>query len=91
LGGVRLQGRLAIAFQQPGDASDLSRTSIVTKTETLNLKCRCGAAWRFHQTSGHAAQGTQPMPSGDVFTCPNCGRSIDLREVRKDVLQLPGS
>lgn len=84
LGRVHLQTRFNISFQKPGQASASSPVFAVAKTvQTLNLKCQCGATWRFHETSGHADQGSQPMPTGDSFTCPNCGRSIDLRQFHK--------
>lgn len=84
LGRVRLQTKFNISFQKPGQASASSPVFAVAKTvQTLNLKCQCGATWRFHETSGHADQGSQPMPTGDSFTCPKCGRNIDLRELHK--------
>lgn len=86
LGRVRLQGSFKISFQKPDATSGSSPLLPVSKTvQTLNLKCQCGATWRFHETSGHPDQGSQPMPTGDTFTCPSCGRSIDLHELHKSV------
>jgi len=88
LGRVRLQGAVNVSLQGTGAGAGSSRTFSFAKTvRILTLKCQCGATWRFHETSGHPDQGSQPMPSGDAFTCPNCGRSMDLHEVRK---ALPG-
>jgi hypothetical protein len=84
LGRRRLQGGLSISVHDPGVTSGANRTFAISKTvRSLSLKCECGSTWRFHETSGHADQGSQPMPTGDSFTCPSCGRSIDLRELRK--------
>ena len=64
-----------------------------TTVKSLSLRCQCGTTWRFHETGGHPDQGSEPMPEGDSFVWKNCGRSIDLREIRKaqdEALSLPG-
>ena len=87
LGHVRTRWKLNISFQQPGEPSRAGSSFAFEKFErtvhSLSLKCECGAHWRFHETSGHADSDSQPMPIGDSFTCPKCGRVIDLRAVRK--------
>ena len=84
LGRVRFQGRLSVSLQKPGVTSNSSPSFEFKKSVVaLNSKCQCGTTWKFHETSGHPDQGSQPMPTGDSFICPNCGRSIDLRQVHK--------
>jgi hypothetical protein len=50
------------------------------KTRTMELKCKCGALWKFRDP---AEPGYEPFPSGDSFTCPGCGKIKDLREIHK--------
>jgi len=84
LGRIHMKGTFNISLQKPGVTSGSRPAFAVAKTvQTLNLKCQCGATWKFHETSGHPDEGSQPMPAGDAFTCPSCGRSIDLRELHK--------
>jgi hypothetical protein len=81
---VRLLGNVNISVQRGDPASGERSTFVVAKTvRSMSLKCQCGSTWKFHETGGHADEGSQPMPSGDAFTCPNCGRSIDLKPVRE--------
>jgi len=54
----------------------------------LSLQCQCGAIWQFAEGSGPVPTGmlppgTQPMPTGDLFVCPTCGCSIDLKTERQ--------
>ena len=42
--------------------------------------------WRslnFREGTGLFAPDTQPIPSGDSFVCPKCGKSIDLKAERQ--------
>jgi hypothetical protein len=57
----------------------------VSKTKSVNLaiKCACGLVHRFHKVNGKAAAGSQPFPQGDVYICPGCGKSLDLKSLRE--------
>ncbi len=84
---VRTRWKLNVSFQPQSAPAHSGSSLMVEKFErtahSLSLKCECGTTWRFHETSGHADPDSQPMPAGDSFTCPNCGRAIDLSEARK--------
>ena len=67
---------------QVGKSRTLSFVKTST-TRTLALKCQCGAFWKFTEGSGTQAPGTQPIPTGDSFVCPKCGKSIDLKAERQ--------
>lgn len=67
---------------QVGKSRTLSFVKTST-TRTLALKCQCGAFWKFTEGSGVQAPGTQPMPTGDSFVCPKCGKSMDLKAERQ--------
>ena len=83
-GKARIGGSFNISVERADPASGSNPTFVFAKTvKTMSLKCQCGETWRFHETSGHPDQGSQPMPEGDSYTCPKCGRTIDLREIRK--------
>jgi hypothetical protein len=53
------------------------------RTRTLVLKCQCGAIWQYREGPGPFPPGTEPIPTGDSFTCKKCGRSIDLKQERQ--------
>ena len=59
--------------------------SFIKKTtmRTLTLKCKCGSVWKFAESSDAQPPGTQPIPTGDSFVCPQCGSSIDLKAERQ--------
>lgn len=63
-----------------GDRKLAGTARIIRKTVTRNLtlKCQCGAVWKFADGDVSVPPGSEPLPSGDSFTCRNCGRSIDL-------------
>jgi hypothetical protein len=55
----------------------------VTKSRNVAIKCQCGAMLQFREGSGPFPPGIEPMPSGDSYICPKCGRSIDLKQERQ--------
>jgi hypothetical protein len=65
--------------------SDLSKGLHVrvAKSRTVLLKCQCGATWQFREGIGPFPPGTEPIPTGDSYTCKKCGRSIDLTQERQ--------
>jgi hypothetical protein len=78
-------------FQARGAASPSDVSFVRSKTiRTMDLKCQCGATFRFRETSGRADPGSQPFPTGDSFTCPKCGKTIDLTEERRLESELAG-
>jgi hypothetical protein len=94
---VRVKGAINVSVLPPGATSGLGSSLITSKTirtRALNLKCQCGETWQFRETSGHADAGSLPFPTGDSFTCPKCGKSIDLSQERKleaeAMAKLPG-
>lgn len=65
-------------------ASPEIRTPTRPRSERiLQVKCQCGAIWKFHDSSRGSAPGEQPLPTGDSYTCPQCGKTIDLAQARK--------
>jgi membrane protease subunit (stomatin/prohibitin family) len=84
---TRVSGSLQVEVSgvdpsQEGKPRTLSFVKTST-TRTLALKCQCGALWKFTESSGAQPLGTQPMPAGDSFICPKCGKSIDLKAERQ--------
>lgn len=55
----------------------------VTKARNVTIKCQCGTIWQFREGSGPFPPGTEPMPTGDSFTCNKCGKVIDLKQERQ--------
>ena len=55
----------------------------VLRTTNLTLKCVCGNVQKFHYSSGGSSPESAPFPSGDSYTCPKCGKALDLTELRK--------
>lgn len=51
-----------------------------SKTRTMEIKCGCGSLLKFRDPM---ELGYQPYPSGDSITCPNCGKVMNLKELRK--------
>lgn len=50
-----------------------------TKVRIMELKCKCGSVLKFRDP---VAPGYQPYPTGDSFTCPDCGKDYNLGEMR---------
>ena len=90
---VRFGGSIRVSTTLPGASP---RTGIRTRwvvekrkqtSRTMELKCTCGSVWKFHDPAGPAdamatsEPGSLPFPIGDSFSCPNCGRAIDLRPI----------
>jgi hypothetical protein len=51
-----------------------------TKVRIMELKCKCGSVLKFRDP---VEPGYQPYPSGDSFSCSDCGKVYDLKEIRK--------
>lgn len=68
-----------------GDQESPHASGFVHKTVTRKfiLKCQCGAVWNFVDGNGPVPPGSEPLPSGESFSCPKCGRSIDLKAARE--------
>lgn len=83
---TRVSGSLNVNIS-PAAPSQAKPTSLsfikTTTTRTLALKCQCGAVWKFSESSGPQPPGTQPIPTGDSFVCPKCGKSMDLKAERQ--------
>lgn len=87
---VRLRGSVNVRFT-PTDIQRGKITGGIGFTKSLNtrtvrrmtLKCGCGAVWKFAEGDSPLPQGTQPLPHGDSFVCPNCGKAIDLAQERQ--------
>lgn len=83
---TRVSGSLNVNISASDPSQGKPRTlSFVktTTTRTLALKCQCGAVWKFSESSGLQPPGTQPLPTGDSFVCPKCGKSMDLKAERQ--------
>lgn len=48
----------------------------------LSIKCDCGETQRFHTEGSGGFSGSVVFPSGDTYTCPRCGKTHDLAQVR---------
>lgn len=83
---TRVSGSLNVNIS-PADPSQAKPRTLsfvkTTTTRTLALKCQCGAIWKFSESSGPQLPGTQPLPTGDSFVCPKCGKSMDLKAERQ--------
>jgi hypothetical protein len=79
-------GSLSVELSGP-TSSEPGMTSSVkfqkTMVRSLALKCKCGETWKFAEGTGPLPPGSQPMPTGDSFVCPNCGNSINLKLERQ--------
>ncbi len=62
------------------DLSSGARRVAMTKVRTMELKCKCGSVLKFRDP---VEPGYQPYPSGDSFSCSDCGKVYDLKEIRK--------
>lgn len=73
---IRLKGTIDIHALPVGTGSVAGQR----KTRTMEIKCGCGSLLKFRDP---VEPGYQPYPSGDSLTCPNCGRAMNLGEIRK--------
>jgi hypothetical protein len=64
----------------PGTDLSSGARRFATKVRVMELKCKCGAVLKFRDP---VEPGYQPYPSGDSFSCPNCGKVYNLGEIRK--------
>jgi hypothetical protein len=53
-----------------------------TQETDLLIKCQCGAEWKFAEGTGNLPPDSQPIPKGDSFVCPKCGKTTDLRPIK---------
>jgi len=83
LGKFRVSGRANIDFTGVNPTPGSFKSVKTTTVRSLTLKCKCGAVWNFREGTGLFAPDTQPIPSGDSFVCPKCGKSIDLKAERQ--------
>ena len=79
---VRVKGRINVSLEPPGSSTGTQGlvTTKTSKTRMMEIKCACGSLMKFRDP---VEPGYQPYPTGDSVTCPNCGRSKDLTEIRK--------
>jgi hypothetical protein len=76
------RSKQTIELSAPPPGTDLStgvRRVAKTKIRTMELKCKCGAVLKFRDP---VQPGYQPYPSGDSFSCSNCGKVFDLSQIR---------
>lgn len=77
---IRVTGSIGIDESATGTTSPrLLVTRVVRKME---LKCKCGAVFKFADGEASAPSGYEPMPSADSYICPRCGNINDLTEAR---------
>jgi hypothetical protein len=76
---VRVKGRIQVSLAPPGTGTP-ARLNITTKTRKMEIKCGCGSLMKFRDP---VEPGYQPYPTGGSVTCPDCGRTKDLTEIRK--------
>lgn len=73
---IRLKGTIDINALPVGTGPSVGQR----KTRTMEIKCGCGSLLKFRDP---VELGYQPYPSGDSITCPNCGKVMNLKELRK--------
>jgi len=78
----RWRFRFSVSLEKPGDPASHTRWVVETNVRKLELKCECGAVAKFRDPLGSPNEGFQLYPPGDSYTCSQCGRSIDLKQVR---------
>jgi hypothetical protein len=78
---MRVSGSFSASLTPSTGAGPVS-TKFVRSTN-LTLKCVCGDVQKFHYSSAGSAPESAPFPSGDSYTCPKCGKALDLTELRK--------
>ncbi len=80
----RVRGRLQFGVnftdvqEKPGRLAFRS----TQKFRTMQIRCKCGAVWKFQDNPGTSDPGTLPMLQGDSFVCPKCGAVADLAQIR---------
>jgi hypothetical protein len=52
------------------------------KSRILEVKCQCGAIYKFGEGAAAWSFDFKPFPKGDTFTCPTCGRNINIQDAR---------
>ena|GEM_PF-3912548 len=57
------------------------------RARVLEVKCQCGAIYKFREGLPAADPSFKPYPKEDCLTCSVCGRSINLLEARKLIEQ----
>ncbi len=82
LAAVRIRGRVSFSIQPTAEGAPGIVTKSVT-VRTMELRCLCGSVWKFRDAAGPPKPAYEPYPSGDTYSCPNCGRAIDLKQIRK--------
>ena len=75
----RVKGRIPTSLA-PRWTSTAAQRLVAINTHKLEIKCVCGSLMKFRDP---VAPGYQPYPTGESVTCPNCGRTNDLTEIRK--------
>ena len=86
---VRVRGSVKIGFPADIQRGTIPRGVRFIKSgntatvRRLTLTCQCGATWKFAEGTSPLPPETQPIPRGDSFVCPNCGKAIDLKQERQ--------
>ena len=71
----RIKGKFGISLQRQDAGTGLvpkfvfEQTKTI-RTRTMSLKCQCGETGRFHETSGHPDQGSQPTHTRRLVLVP---------------------
>jgi hypothetical protein len=68
-------------------ATSIARTST---SRAIRLKCTCGSVWNFRGPNDSSGSDQPVLPDGDSYTCPKCGRAIDLRPMREMLKNMKG-
>jgi hypothetical protein len=76
LANVRITGALKISMAR-GEART-GKFEIRT-VRIMQLRCQCGAVWKFRDGAAHSDPAYLPYPKGQSFTCPACGRAASLK------------
>jgi hypothetical protein len=88
------QRSLGLKLSDPsGDAvrTLAARIGTTATSNTIRLKCTCGSVWNLRGPNDTRQPDLPVLPDGDSYTCPKCGRAIDLRPMREMLQNLKGA
>lgn len=90
----RVQPPVPPRERTPEEISLLLTQPDIVKSANADIRCdRCQAVFRFQHLLDPSARpepGFLPLPPGDVFHCPVCGRDLDVSQVRQSLSNIVG-
>lgn len=78
--------RMLKANEPPGQPTPNKVNPVAAESATVDVQCQgCEAIWKVQANfaEGHPVkEGSIPFPANNKLNCPNCGRAMDLGQVR---------